>query len=103
MDGLPVFPRLFLLWAPVLATLILSRRFGWIGLGVALFLAFALFQTVATLQGEAWSFGSSIETSANPLVRTAYAGAFWGWIGGLFCAVALFVSWCRARLREQNQ
>lgn len=98
MDDLPTFSRLFLLWAPLAATLIASRWFGWIGLGIAMALTLSLFVFVASLFGESWG-----ADSASLAVRTAYIGAFWGWVVGFGCAVALFVGWCRRNLKAGNQ
>lgn len=98
MDDLPNFSRLFLLWAPLVATLIFSRWFGWIGLGVAMAVSLALFWFVASLFGERWW-----SDSTHVAVHTAYIGAFWGWVGGFWCAVALFVGWCRRNLKAANQ
>lgn len=98
MDELPTFSRLFLVWAPMAATLILSRWFGWLGLGVALVLTLGLFLGIASLFGESWWSDSAI-----PAVHTAYTGAFWGWIAGFSCGIALFVAWCRRNLKAANQ
>ncbi len=61
-------------------------------------LTLSLFLFVATLFGESWW-----SDSANPTVHTAYTGAFWGWIAGFCCGIALFVAWCRRNLKAPNQ
>lgn len=82
----------------MLLTVLAAWRFGWIGLLLALGASFALFQTIATLQGEPWSFGHGAAESANPAIRHAYGGAAWAWVAGFFSAAFLFAGWCRRHL-----